>query len=92
MSSLDPPPSTQAYNSNVGLSVAQKARVRVMLQVPHLFLVHVPHTHTPSTCHPPPCDVMLQEQYKAQDEAMGVGNGGGVVGSESAGLARSEVT
>ena len=34
---------------------------------------------------------MLQEQYKAQDEAMGVGGGGGIAGSESAGLARGEV-
>ena len=74
----------------MGLSVAQKARVRVMLQVPNLFPVYVSHTHTPSTCHLP--RVMLQEQYKAQDEAMGVGSGGGIAGSESAGLARGEVT
>ena len=48
-----------AYNSNVGLSVAQKARVRVL----------------------------LQEQYKAQDEAIGVGVPG--VGPESPGQART---
>lgn len=41
------PPHIQAYNSNVGLSVAQKARVRVMLQVLHLSSVHVSHTHRP---------------------------------------------